>query len=91
MEIQFGLGRRSKQLEKLILSKPEIFDGWYDQVNFGDHEDGRIYEVSLRFGNNVDGVHSLYGSIDYILSEVKIIQKCDDHNCCSDECKERRI
>ena len=86
MNIEFGYGVRSKQLEKLILSKPDIFDGWYDNVNPED----RIYEVSMRMGYNVDGVHSIYGNIRYILSEVKRIKKCDNHNCCSDECKEKR-
>lgn len=90
MKIEFGFGHRSKQLEKLILSKPEIFDGFYDQVNFDEPDQSRVYEVSMRMGYNVDGVHSIYGNIRYILSEAKRIKKCDDHNCCSDECKEKR-
>ena len=90
MNIEFGCGHRSKQLEKLILSKPKIFDGWYDQCNFGTEGEGRIYEVGLRLGYNVDGVHSLYGSISYILSEAKCIKKCDSFNCSLNECLEKR-
>lgn len=90
MKIEFGNGRRSKTLEKLILSKPEIFDGFYDQVNYGCDEDGRIYEVSMRFGFQVDNVHSIFGSIKEILNEVRYIEKCNDHNCYNDECKAKR-
>ena len=85
MNIEFGYGVRSKQLEKLILSKPEIFDGWYDNVDPEDH----IYEVSMRLGYNVDGVHSIYGRIKDILRDVKRIKKCDSHNCNLKECLEK--
>lgn len=90
MKIQFGNGRRSKTLEKLILSKPEFFDGFYDQTNCGCYREGRIYEVGLRFGNNIDGLHSIYGSIKDILHDVRYIEKCNDHNCHNDECKTSR-
>ena len=86
MAIQFFIGRRSKQLEKLILSKPDVFDGYYEEVDWDDH----IYEVSMKFGNNVDGVHSIYGRISDILRDAKTIKKCNEHNCCSDECLEKR-
>ena len=86
MNIEFGYGVRSKQLEKLILSKPDIFDGWYDNVNPED----RIYEVSMKLGYNVDGVHSIYGTIKNILADVKRIKKCDSHNCNLDECLNKR-
>lgn len=90
MKIEFGFGHKSKQLEKLILSRPEVFDGFYDQVNFDEPNESRIYEVSMKMGYNFDYVHSMYGTISYILKHAKYIQKCNDHNCCSEECREKR-
>lgn len=86
MKIEFYFGRKSKQLEKLIQSKPDVFDGYYEEVDTDNH----IYEVSMRFGNNVDGVHSIYGTIKNILRDAKTIQKCNGNNCMSDECINKR-
>lgn len=70
-----GHGKRSKQLDRLIASKPDMFEGYYDEL------DDSNYEVFLNFGYNYGGIHTLYGRIPEILKDVKYIRKCNPDNC----------
>ena len=79
-----GHGKRSKQLDRLIASRPDVFTGYYDEL------DNSNYEVWLNMGYNYDGLHSLYGRIQDILKDVKYIEKCNNHNCNTEDCIELR-
>lgn len=67
----------SKVLQNLIKNNPDVYDFMLDKI------EGEPYEVFLKEGYSVDGIHAIAGdTVKDVLVQASFIERCNDDCFC---------